>query len=307
MISAIIISIFASFLLGMTNHIDKFVINGLDTSHKSIKTILVFSTLITGLIFVPIWFIICQFKVTISTISLIIIPLASLTYTLSLYLYYKALDKNEPSIIVIMYQLMPVFSYILSLIFLNENLTLQQIIGSLIIISSTIIILLDLSDKKEKRKLKFRALILMIFSSLLSAIYFILFDFTIRHNSYNSCIFSHQLSLLIIGIILINIKSFKDSFLSCIKNNGKKYISLNIFNDTLYISSNLLVHFANLTIPIALANVLNGFQGAFVFIIGVIGRKLFPKYFNEEITHKAIIQKIACIILSIIGLIIIFI
>ena len=52
-------------------------------------------------------------------------------------------------IIVIMYQLMPVFSYILSLIFLNENLTLQQIIGSLIIISSTIIILLDLSDKKS--------------------------------------------------------------------------------------------------------------------------------------------------------------
>jgi hypothetical protein len=61
------------------------------------------------------------------------------------------------------------------------------------------------------------------------------------------------------------------------------------------------------TIPLALANVLNGFQGAFVFILWVIGVKFLPKYFKENMNKKVVIQKVSCIILSIIWLIIMFI
>jgi len=70
--------------------------------------------------------------------------------------------------------------------------------------------------------------------------------------------------------------------------------------------ANLLVNFANLTIPIALANVLNGFQGAFVFILGIIGVKLLPKYFKEELTKSIALQKVSCIALSVIGLTVMF-
>ena len=69
----------------------------------------------------------------------------------------------------------------------------------------------------------------------------------------------------------------------------------------------MLVNYANVTIPLALANVLNGFQGAFVFILGVIGVKLLPKYFKENISKKIVVQKISCIIISIVGLIIMFV
>lgn len=82
---------------------------------------------------------------------------------------------------------------------------------------------------------------------------------------------------------------------------------MNIANEVINLIANLLVNFANVTIPLALANVLNGFQGAFVFILGVIGVKLLPKYFKENMSKKIVIQKISCIILSIIGLIIMFV
>ena len=58
--------------------------------------------------------------------------------------------------------------------------------------------------------------------------------------------------------------------------------------------------------PIALANVSNGFQTIFVFIIGVLGTKILPKYFNENLNKKIVIQKVSCIFLSIIGLIVMF-
>lgn len=305
MTSAVIITIFASFLWALTNHIDKFMINGVDESGSSLKTLLVFSTLIAGAIFTPIWLIVSNFSVSISTLSLICIFLSSIVYILATYFYFIALNNNDASIVVVMFQLIPVFSYILALIFFKENLTIQQIIGSIIIILSAIVISFDFKGNNKKNK--FKALLLMSLSSLMYAVYFILFDISIRNSSYNSCAFWFQVSFLFIGIVLICIKSYRTVFIKAIKTNGKKYFSLNITNEALNLIANLLVNFANLTIPIALANILNGFQGAFVFILGIIGVKLLPKYFKEDLSKKIVLQKMSCITLSVIGLIVMFI
>lgn len=302
---AIFLTIFASFLWGITNHIDKFMINGIDESGSSIKTLLVFSTLVAGIIISPIWLIISKFSIGISNISLLCVLLSSFVYILATYFYFKALEKNDASIVVVMFQLIPVFSYILALIFFEENLALQQIIGSILIILSAVLISFDFEEKNNKSK--WLALILMTLSSLLYATYFFLFDIGIRNSSYNSCAFWLQIGFLIQGIILICFKNYRSTFIKAIKNNGQKYFYLNITNEVINLIANLLVNYANVTIPLALANVLNGFQGAFVFILGVIGVKLLPKYFKENISKKIVVQKISCIIISIVGLIIMFV
>lgn len=305
MTSAVVITIFASFLWALTNHIDKFMINGIDESASSVKTLLVFSTLVAGIIFTPIWLIVSNFSVAISNLSLISVLVAAIIYTFATYFYFTALSKNDASIVVVMFQLIPVFSYILALIFFNENLTIQQIVGSIIIILSAVIISFDFEEKNNNSK--FQALLLMIFSSLLYAIYFILFDVAIRDSSYNACAFWYQVGLLLIGIVLMCVKSFRATFIKAIKTNGKRYLSLNVTNEAINLWANLLVNFANITIPIAIANILNGFQGAFVFVLGVIGVKLLPKYFKEDLRRKIVIQKVGCIILSVVGLVVMFV
>ena len=146
----------------------------------------------------------------------------------------------------------------------------------------------------------------MAISSLCYAIYFILFDIAIRHSSYNSCAFWYQVGFLLLGIILMCIKSYRGTFIQAIKNNGKIYFTLNIINEVINLIANLIVNFANLTIPIALVNVLNGFQGAFVFILGVFGVKFLSKYFKEDLNKKIVLQKVTCIVLSVVGLMIMF-
>lgn len=302
---AVVLTIFASFLWGITNHIDKFMISGIDESGSSVKTLLVFSTLVAGIILSPIWLIASKFSIGISNISLLCVLLSSFVYILATYFYFKALEKNDASIVVVMFQLIPVFSYVLALIFFKENLVLQQIIGSILIILSAVLISFDFEERNNKGK--WLALILMALSSLLYATYFFLFDIGIRNSSYNSCAFWLQIGFLIQGIILICFKNYRSTFIKAIKNNGQKYFSLNITNEVINLIANLLVNFANVTIPLALVNVLNGFQGAFVFILGVIGVKLLPKYFKENINKKIVVQKISCIIISIVGLIIMFV
>ena len=302
MTTAVLFAIFASFLWGVTNHIDKFMITGIEESKNSIKILLVFSTFIAGIVLTPIWLILSNFTISISLISLISILCSSLIYIIATVFYFKAIEKNDASIVVVMFQMIPVFSYFLALILFKENLTIRQIVGSIIIIFSAIIISFDFNEKNNKEK--FKALLLMTLSSLCYSIYFILFDIGIRNSSYYSCAFWYQIGFLIMGIVLLLFKQFRIPFINALKKNGKRYFILNTINEVINLLANLLVNYANLLIPIALVNVLNGFQGTFVFILGVIGTLLFPKYIKEDLNKKVVIQKIACIILGIIGLII---
>ena len=305
MTTAVLFTIFASFLASVTNHIDKFMITGIEESKNSIKILLVFSTFIAGIVLTPIWLILSNFAISINTISLISVLSASFIYIIATALYFKSMEKNDASIVVVMSQMVPVFSYVLALILFKENLSTHQLIGAVIIILSAVLISYNFDENNKKDK--WIPLILMASSSFLYAVYFLLFDVGIRNSSYTSCAFWFQIGFLIIGIVLFSISSFRKSFLKAINKNGKRWFSLNILNEALNLGGNLLLNLANVTIPLALCNVLNGFQGAFVFILGFIGIKLFPKYFKENLNKKVVIQKIGCIILSIIGLAVMFI
>ena len=302
MTTAIILSLLASILWGITNHIDKFMLVGTEDNKNIIKVLVVFSSLIAGIILTPFWLILSHFNVSISFISLISVFLASLVYIIACVLYFKAMEENDASIVIVMSQMIPVFSYILALILFKENLTINQIIGSIVIILSAVIISFDFNEKNNKKK--FKALVLMSISSFIYSTYFILFDIAIRNSSYYSCAFWYQIGLLMIGLVLLLIKQFRDPFIIMIKKYGKRYFILNTTNEALNLISHLLVNYANLIIPIALVTVLNGFQSAFVFIFGVIGTIIFPKYIKEDLSKNNVIQKILCIILSIVGLII---
>ena len=299
---AIIFAIIASFLWGCTNHIDKYMLSRMGESKDSIKILLVMSTFVAGIVLSPLWLIASKFNVSIGLLPLACIFLGSFIYVIATLLYFYAMKENDASIVVIMFQLIPVFSYILALILFKETLTFNQIIGSIIIIVSAIIISFDFEEHNHKKKLK--ALILMTLSSLFYAVYFILFDVGIRHASYFSCAFWYQIGFLIMGVILLSMKKYRLPFTEAIKNNGKKYLSLNALNEVVNLVANLLLNYANLTLPIALATVLNGFQGAFVFGLGLLGMLIFPKYVKEDLRRNVVIQKVLCIVLGIIGLII---
>lgn len=304
MTTAVIITLLASFLWASGNHIDKYLLCKIDSSTTGIKTLMVFSTFIAGLILSPIWLIMNKFQVQISISALLVTFLATASYVLSTYFYFKALEKNDASIIVVLFQLVPVFSYIFGVIFFNESLSVNQIIGGLIIISSAIIISFDFNKKSNKNKLV--ALILVTLSSILSSLYYILYEVAMRKSSYNSVTFWYQVGLLFIGTMFIFTKNYREPFVNMIKRNGKKFISINVINEGINLIAQFMVNFANLTLPIALVNVLNGFQGTFVFIIGVVGMVFFPKIFSEELNRKIVIQKVGCIILGVVGMAVMF-
>lgn len=304
MTTAVVITLLASFIWAATSHIDKYLLCKIDPATSSIKTLMVISSLVAGGVLAPIWLIINKFQIRINISALSSIIIAVVLYLIATFLYLKALEKNDATNIIVMYQLIPVFSYILAWLIFNETLSLRQIIGGLIIISAAIIISLDFNSNVKNGK--FVALIMMAASSFLCSLYYIFFEFAMQKAEYNIVSFWYQAVLFIIGSILILIKSYRQEFLEMIRRNGKKYLALNVVNESLNLCGVLMTNFANLLIPLALVNILNGFQGGFVFIIGAIGTIFLPKVFSEDLSKKVVFQKVGCIILGIVGMTVMF-
>lgn len=229
---------------------------------------------------------------------------SGIIYIIGFTLYLKALNLNDTSLVVILLGLIPVFSFVLSYLLFKETLTIRQIVGAVTIIISASALSLGNSSLTKNEKIK--VFVLMIFSSFFQALYYVLFDIGTRYTNFNNCSFYFQITLIIIGIFFLSIRSFRVSFVSSLKGKSKKIVGLNLVNEVLNLLGNTCVNYANLFIPIALANVLTGFQGIFAFIIGSIGMISAPAYFCEDISRDSIIQKVSSAILSIIGLIIMF-
>lgn len=306
MVLAIMLAVLASFLWSITNHTDRFLVNGVDRAASSIKTLMVFSTLIAGIMAATIWLCFNGWQIpSINWPAFTLIFGSAGCYVVASYLYFRALDGNETSRIVVLYQLIPMFSYVLGLIFLHETLNLRQIGGSLIILVAAVIISINFRQKAKTNQRQ--ALLFMLLSCLAFALYYLLFDLAREQSSYDSCAFWYQIGMVIFGLGFIIVPSFRNNFTQAIRRNGKIYVPLNLMNELLNSAAVLMSNYAVIALPLALANVMNGLQPAFTFILGVIGMKLMPKYFEEDLSRPAVIQKLGCIVLIGIGLAVIFV
>jgi len=302
--AVLLLSLLAAFIWASTNHIDKYLISKI-MKNGDYKGLLIFSSFVSGMLLLPVFLILSNFNIMMDLLSVLYMFLTVMCSVIAIIFYYKALDKNDAAIIVAIYQTIPVFVYILGLIFLKETLTVSQITGGIMILLSAVFITFSfekLSFSKEKRI----ALFLMLGSSILYATEYLLFRLVTIKVDFNIACFWYYLMLMLAGLTLLVFKSYRKSFFSLVKTNGKKVFGLNIFNEVWYQLGGLLANYAMTLSPLAIISIISsGTQSIFVFIIGIVGTKFFPKTFDDE-TTKDLPQKLVCIILGVVGLLIFY-
>jgi uncharacterized membrane protein len=291
------IGILASFIWALTNFIDKMFISRYFKSN--VGTLIIYSSLI-GL---PISFVIVIFKPSVLSLNLttsVFIILNSFLYILFLFPYFKALSKADTSVVVPIFQTIPVFSYFLAFFILGETLSITQIIGSLLIIFGAIGI--SLKFKGKKMGLTKEVLFLQLLASFILATNYLFFKFFAIQLDFWTVSFWQYIGITIFGLILlIFFKSYRKSFFISFKNNSKSILGLNALNEIFNIIATIIFTFATLLAPLALVWVINGFQPLFVFLLGIFLTIFFPKIIKENLKKKILIQKGIFILLIFIG------
>jgi len=295
----IIFSIIPPFLWAVSNYVDKFLIE--KYFKKSAGASLMLLIVSFGLLFAPFIYIFRHGAIHVGIGGLAILFISSCLALVSWILYAKALSEDDVSVVVPLFQLMPVYNYFLGLIFLGEKLSTMQILASVIIVCGSILISLNFEQKKIHFKLK--VVLPMLLCTLIFSINVLIIKSVMLKSDFWSVNFWSYLFFGIIAVtLLIATKPWREEVGTAIKRNFSEAIGVSFLNEALDFSATMIYRYAMLMAPIALVSVLaNGFQPVFILIMGVILSIFLPRFSGESLAKHHLVQRTVAIFIIFFG------
>ena len=296
---AFLLSLIPPALWAASNHFDKYIV-GKYFKAIGVGAMMIFSALI-GLLVLPVALILQSNAFTISPFTALLIALNGCLYLVAVQPYLKALKISDASAAVPMFQVIPVISFFLARVFLNESLTTNQIIGGLIIVLGAVAVSFEIQESK-KLKLRGDVLGLMFLSSLIFAVNFLIFKVFAVDTDFWTTAFWESVGFILFGVVLLVFaKTYRRDFLNVFKTNGKNVVGLNVVNEVLNIVAKLVFNYASLLAALTLAWIAVGFQPVFVLIYSILLAVFFPSISKENVMGRHLVQKLLSIAVMLIG------
>jgi drug/metabolite transporter (DMT)-like permease len=294
-----LIALGAPFLWAFVNIADKFLVDNYSGKEKSSGSLVLFSSLIgivacIGIALFTNGFLMVDF------FDRILLAITGILGICWVILYLFALEIEDVSTVVPWMLTIPVFGYFLGYIILGESLSVQQLIGGVVVLLGASILAFDFSGIKIlfKKKIAF----LMLLSCLIYSVNGVIFKFVTEVDSFWGSSFWEYLGLGVGGIfIFLCNKKYRNQFISNIKESGRKIFMLNISSEWVTIFGNLLTNYALLLAPVAMVYLVHTFQPVVVLFFTFLTTKFFPKVITEDFSLKVLFPKIVAIGIMIIG------
>ncbi len=214
--------------------------------------------------------------------------------------YLYALNHEEASYVAPLFQLIPIFGFILGFFLLGETLIPRQLLAGLLIIGGSTLLSLEFGGERVSVKGKF--LVLMLMSCLFYAANAVIFKTIAIEQGFLNSLFWDLSGKVVFGIIIFFVvRSYREQFLDLLKNNRFSVIGLNVINEILALIGEVALILAVLMAPVALVQSIGGLQPLFVFIIGILITKFWPKFGRESLNRSALVQKIISIAVVTVG------
>ena len=292
-------------LYATTNQIDKILLEKYLKS-GGVGTLMLFSSLLSALA-LPFIFLADPEVFHASATSILVLAIVGILNVAVLWFYFLALKDNEASVVVVFYQLVPVFGYILGHYILQEDLREMQVVAMFTIILGTTIISFEINEN-NRLKIRHKTVFYMLIASFCWALGSVIFKAVALEENVLVSLFWEHLMLTFAGILIfVFVRSYRRCFFIALRNNPKKIISINFLNEALYISGSIVFSFSYMLAPISLVLLANSFQSIFVLVIGIFLNSIFPNACIEKVQAKHIGQKIMAICISGVGTYLLFI
>lgn len=297
-----LIALLAEFIWCVVIFSDKFLVG---SYYRKVRPgTLMFLTAFASLVFSTSILIIRPESVHIPLVSALIVMLAGAFYFTASFPYLMALKKDEASSSMPIFQVIPFISYILGFAFLHERLSVQQLLAGIIILTGAVIISLD---QDSGFKIKKGIFWLMILSSFLYAMEFFLFKFVAVDTGFWTAAFYQYLGTGLAGVLLINFSAnYRNDFKRVLATSFKKVVSIGLFIESLDVVARVLFNYASLLAPLALVSLVGGFQPVILLGMGILITVFFPKFGQESLLRRHILQKMGAILIIIGGTFLLF-
>ncbi|UCC58077.1 MAG: EamA family transporter [Candidatus Bathyarchaeum sp.] len=217
---------------------------------------------------------------------------------LAFWFYSKALMVEEISRITPLFQFIPIFVVLLSVIFLNEILSVQQYVGVAIILIASVLI--SYRNSKSGKSLS-SALKFMIPFSVVLAVHAILEKFLLIHIDYWSLFFWNILGAFCGILFLMTFSRRRREFVETVHVIDKRTFFVVFIGEGVYFLGTICWLIAASMGYVSLVSAFAGLQHVFVFIYVLLSSLFVPKLLKEEMTRGVIVLKISAIALMFAG------
>lgn len=296
--SWLLVALVPSALFAVSNYLDKYLIERYFKDQGN-GALIIFSSLI-GIVALPFILFFDLSALYVGPVAAGLITLNGMLYVIGLLPYFASLRDEDASVAVPLWQLIPVFGYVLGYFILGETLLPLQIGAGLLVIIGALLLSLDLST--ERISLKWRTFLLMSLSSLLMALNGVGFKLLALDLSYGATIFWDCVGLIVMGLLyLVFAPVSRREFIEVFRQNSKGALTLNGINEVVNIFAMFILNYALLLAPVALIFLANAAQPLFVLIFGIILTLLFPGVIQESLDRKTLLHKVGAIVVLAIG------
>lgn len=224
---------------------------------------------------------------------------AGLSHYLGLFLYFKAMMIEEASRVISLFYIGPIFTLILAVTVLKENLTSSMYIGVILLVLGAI----SISYKKVEGKgtMVSPALGLILLCSLVLSVYEILTKHVLGSLDLTSFFFWEFIGFLIAaGLTFIHPK-IRQSFLTTVKGVKRHILFWRSVNTYMSLTA-LILYFAAMSVGLAsLVSGATSFEPFFVLVFAVLFSLLIPQVFKEDIGKGALVVKAVAVTLIVAG------
>ncbi len=294
-----LIALIGPFLYALTNHIDKLLLERY-FKEGGVGTIILISAFLSVLA-IPVLFLIDPGVLMVGGRNMLLLATVGLLNVGVLWCYLAALKNDEASVVIVFYQLVPLFGCILGYFVLGELLTRLQIAAMALIILGTTLVSFEL-DSTNKFKFRMETVVPMTLAAFLWALESVIFKgVALEENLWRSLFWEHVMLLLAGIVIFVLSRSYRASFLLALRTNSKAILSLNVANESLYILGNIASSVAYMLAPIGLVLLAESYQPLFVLAIGIFLTVFFPSVSAEKIHARHLCPKILAVVITGIG------
>lgn len=290
----LLFSVLASVFTAVSNIIDKFIVSKLVKNPIVSVIFLIVIGLISGIV-IYIFHGVSYLSLPNILLSFII----GIAYVIQAVLYFKAIKIEEISKVMILFNLVPIFTLTFATIFLGEIFAPLTYLGIfLLVIGATLI-----SSKKSIGISSGKAFWYIILATILISMTTVIIKYLLRFTDFWT-IFSYEKIGMIFTLIPIIYFGFPD-LVSSIKKHGKKVIGFITLSEFIALVGMLFFTIATSLGYVSLVNAVSSIQPFFVLLFAIILSIFYPRILKEEIEKKTIVLKILAIVLMFIGILLI--
>jgi len=296
-----ILALAAPLLWAAGNFIDKGLIHKLRHTEGPVGVLILYSSLFSAMVLVVIACLNPSSLLSLPASNMLVMVIAGIVDITAIYLYLLALEREETSVVMPLYQVIPVFGLLLGYVLLGETISSAQMFAGAVVLGGGMLLAFDF-EKGRIGRLKAKTLAIAIAASFCFALFDALFKLGAEGNNFWVAIFWQHIGVLLVGVVLFfGHANHRGDFIRNLRTDGVVIFGLNIFNESIYVAGVILVSAALLLAPIALVATVGVYQPVFIFVGSIILATLLPRVFTDRITLPHLIHKGIAVLIIVIG------